>query len=104
LEAGIRRVAITDDAEGYVSAGPELYDEPLYRGHEDDEDDEEDEQEDCLLGNEVNALLGRGWTVPAIARYLGVSEAKVEGADTSPDDDEFRQTPEEAYGLEPDSQ
>jgi hypothetical protein len=99
LQAGFRRVAITDDdAEGFTTAGPELYEEPVPQGHE-----HEHEQHDSQLDGEVNLLLARGMSVTKIAAYLEISEAAVSAADRSPeDDDDFRQTPAEAYGLEPD--
>jgi hypothetical protein len=55
LKAGIRRVAIDDDAEGYVSPGPELGDEPPYRGHEDDVHDEYDYEAEVPEEDDPNA-------------------------------------------------
>ena len=103
MEAGIRRVAIDDDASTYVSAGYETYDEGTACG----EDPYDDESEDWALSSEVNALRAQGWSAAQVATYLQVSESEVAEVDRSSDDDDnddFRQTPEEAYGLEPDSE
>ena len=101
MGAGFRRVAITDDdADGFTTAGPELYDEPLPQGIE---GADEHEEHDSQLDGEVNLLLARGMSVTRIAAYLEISEAAASAADrSSDDDDDFRQTPAEAYGLEPD--
>jgi DNA-binding NarL/FixJ family response regulator len=104
LEASVRRVAIDDDAETYVSPGHDAdeWDGGVAQADADTEAPEHEAKQ--IVEGEINELLSRGWSVAAIARYLDVSESEVWDADCCPEDeDDFQQTPEEAYGLEPDA-
>jgi hypothetical protein len=86
LEAGIRRVAITDDAEGYVSPGPELGDEPPYRGREDDVDDGYNYEAEEQFEADVAKLCEEGWSVERIALELRASNDEVEAVLPEEDD------------------
>jgi hypothetical protein len=99
LEAGIRRVAITDDdAEGYVSAGPELYDEPPYRGHEDDIEDGHDYDAEERFEADVAKLREEGWSVERIALELRASNDEVKAV-LPPEEDPNAEGVAYAYGT-----
>lgn len=95
----MRRVAIENDALTYVSTGPELVPEDLSTYVDPNDDD----PGDLPLESEVEALIGEGWTARTIAGYLGISETRVHEICPEHDDD-FRQTPAEVYGLEPEAE
>jgi hypothetical protein len=97
LEAGIRRVAITDDAEGYVSPGPEFYDEPPSRGHEDDVDDGYNYEAEEQFEADVAKLREEGWSVERIALELRASNDEVKAV--LPEEDPNAEGVAHAYGT-----
>jgi hypothetical protein len=98
LKAGIRRVVIDDDAEGYVSPGPELYDEPPYRGHEDDVDDGYNYEAEEQFEADVVKLREEGWSVERIALELRASNDEVKAV-LSPEEDPNAEGVAYAYGT-----
>ncbi len=99
----IRRVAIDDDVDAYVSPGPEIAPESASA-----EDPEEEwlveERKDRFQAN-AEELHGWGWSTARVALELHTSEDEVRavlsGSGLYGDGPNDRQTPEQAYGLEP---
>jgi hypothetical protein len=92
-----RRVVIDDDAEGYVSPGPELGDEPPYRGHDDDVGDEYDYEAEGRFEADVAKLREEGWSVERIALELRASNDEVEAV--LPEEDPNAEGVAYAYGT-----
>lgn len=99
MKGRTRRVLIDDDAEAYASPGYELTPEGDAGLAEPDES-----EGDEALAPEVLRLRADGWPSDRIAAFLSVSVADVEAIDGPDydDGDDFAQTPQAVYGLEPD--